>query len=331
MSQTHPLKGFIPSFNVPADTEKILTRNAAKLALGCSNFNLLFHRYIPREAINNDQLVNDKGRTELTVRVWWFQQILSQFSLSEGSEILLLAKARYRRWKAQTHKATSFKLILISPLIVGLGGKGPLEIGITLDHVTGLPFIPGSALKGLARSYALYVLAEKAHVHLAGTDADNDALEQFEKDLLKGKYDLTDDPLEDKHDKLPGAADYRVIFGTQPDAETSSAGQALFYDAVLLGGSGSIFELDVMTPHFKEWYNSGNSGKRPAAPNDADSPNPVQFLTVGAGAQFGFAVGWRGSENPSAHQFARELLEAALQDFGVGSKTAAGYGWFKVS
>lgn len=38
-------------------------------------------------------------------------------------------------------------------IIVGLGAKNALETGISLHHTFGVPFIPGSALKGLAYHY----------------------------------------------------------------------------------------------------------------------------------------------------------------------------------
>jgi CRISPR-associated protein Cmr6 len=43
---------------------------------------------------------------------------------------------------------------LFSRLAVGLGNDSVLETSITLHHTYGVPFIPGSALKGLCSSYA---------------------------------------------------------------------------------------------------------------------------------------------------------------------------------
>ncbi|MCU0476715.1 MAG: type III-B CRISPR module RAMP protein Cmr6 [Anaerolineae bacterium] len=296
-------------YAIPSDTERVLAGTGARLLDECRNFGLLFHRYVPLAAIDGEG--KEQERKE------WYKALVGRSTPSDDLNALI--NATVGRWNAMAKagNAKRFKMNSTSRLIVGLGGKGPLEIGITLDPVTGLPFIPGSALKGVARSYALYVLAEAAKIKLDGTASDNDTLKNFDEALLKGTYDA-----------LGGAADYRLIFGTLPDAEIPSSGKAIFYDAVFLGRGGPIFELDVMTPHFKGWYNSGNSGKPSDPPHDADSPNPVTFLTVGAGAQFAFAVGWRGEPHPTAHQFARELLEVALQDFGIGSKTAAGYGAF---
>lgn len=334
MADKHPTQGFNPSFAVPSDTAKILTRDKAKLALECDNFSLLFHRYIPKEAITKDELLDDRGRTEKMVNVWWFEKILGNFSQHTNQTIAALLKGVTDRWGARMKGTKKFSLILASRLIVGLGGKNPLEIGLTIDQITGLPYIPGSALKGLTRSYALYNIAEILGKKLEGNDNDNKTLTALDEELLRGVWDSS-------NELIPY---YRQIFGAEdlpakdglPKAD-GKAGQAIFHDAVLMGSPQGtpIYGMDVMTPHFKEWYNTGNSskGSPTTAPHDADSPNPIVFLTVNAGCQFAFAVGWRGEketdDSKQAHQFARDLLEMALQEFGIGSKTAAGYGTFK--
>jgi CRISPR-associated protein Cmr6 len=38
-------------------------------------------------------------------------------------------------------------------LVIGLGNSSPIETGLTLHHTYGTPFLPGSALKGLASHY----------------------------------------------------------------------------------------------------------------------------------------------------------------------------------
>jgi len=40
-------------------------------------------------------------------------------------------------------------------MVVGLGQTSILETSMTVDRITGIPIIPGSALKGLAASYAM--------------------------------------------------------------------------------------------------------------------------------------------------------------------------------
>ncbi len=46
-------------------------------------------------------------------------------------------------------------------LVIGLGGEAVLETAITLHHTYGIPYIPGSALKGLAASFAHRKLADE--------------------------------------------------------------------------------------------------------------------------------------------------------------------------
>ena len=65
-------------------------------------------------------------------------------------------QAFFDRWEkmlgecqAKTRKAT-----VKGRMIVGLGDESVLETSIALHHTYGVPYIPGSALKGLASSYA---------------------------------------------------------------------------------------------------------------------------------------------------------------------------------
>lgn len=67
-----------------------------------------------------------------------------------------LYKAFFVRWQkslenagAQTRKAT-----VQGRLAIGLGGESVLETAISLHRTYGVPYIPGSALKGLAAHYA---------------------------------------------------------------------------------------------------------------------------------------------------------------------------------
>jgi CRISPR-associated protein Cmr6 len=70
----------------------------------------------------------------------------------------------YRRHFARWQKALELqgaqcrKATVQGRMAVGLGGEGVLETAITLHRTYGMPFIPGSALKGLAAKFA--------HLHL---------------------------------------------------------------------------------------------------------------------------------------------------------------------
>lgn len=68
-------------------------------------------------------------------------------------------KAFYERWKASLAETgvreTHMREATVSGrLVVGLGNESVLETSISLHRTYGVPFIPGSALKGLASRYA---------------------------------------------------------------------------------------------------------------------------------------------------------------------------------
>jgi CRISPR-associated protein Cmr6 len=116
------------------------------------------------------------------------------------------------------------------------------------------------------------------------------------------------------------------MFGTQ-----EHAGSCVFFDAVVsdLPPEGTLFNPEVMTPHFRSYYEAG--GRENAAPHDADNPNPITFLTVSIGTCFGFAVGSRHDTDPDGvlRKKARQLLKESLTTYGIGAKTSAGYGLFQ--
>lgn len=178
----------------------------------------------------------------------------------------------------QTVEAT-----VLGRMAVGLGAESVLETAIALHRTYGVPYIQGSALKGLA--------AAAAHRHLE------------ESEWRKAKDD----------GKI--GAFHRVLFGDQ-----ESAGYVTFHDALWVPNGDKLpLDLDVMTVHHPDYY----QGKDNAPPADWDSPNPVAF--VSARGRYLLAVTgpeeWVGT--------AMEILADALQNDGIGAKTAAGYGRMK--
>ncbi len=103
---------------------------------------------------------------------------------------------------------------------------------------------------------------------------------------------------------------------------TEQAGSVIFFDALPLDGVARL-QLDVMTPHYPDYYR----GEKP--PTNDQQPIPITFLTV-AETTFAFALAPRTPATASDEiRYARKCLEAALQAYGVGGKTSAGYGYFR--
>lgn len=190
----------------------------------------------------------------------------------------------FERWKKSLQDAGVAKKNMREAkvqgrLAVGLGGASVLETAITLHHTYGVPFIPGSALKGLAASYARNRL-------------DDDAWNK-------------------------GEEAYTVMFG-----DTNSAGYVTFFDALYVPGSGhnrQVLWPDVITVHHKDYY-----GGKDSAPADWDSPTPVPFLS----ATGKYLIALQGDDAWVALAF--DILNAALQEEGVGAKTSSGYGRMRI-
>lgn len=118
------------------------------------------------------------------------------------------------------------------------------------------------------------------------------------------------------------------IFGMAPEpyqgVEKGQSGQVIFWDAIPLPDQKQgLLELDVMNPHFPTYYRT--EGKEP--PAEWDSPIPLYFLAVPAGAEFLFRI-----EGESALRAkAQKWLDLALTQLGIGAKTTLGYGlWVRV-
>ncbi|HLY31600.1 MAG TPA: type III-B CRISPR module RAMP protein Cmr6 [Ktedonobacterales bacterium] len=96
----------------------------------------------------------------------WLSEIASKISgalLPNGGDLRRLHEAWIGRWQALVeawgatengNHPTLFTAKSSGRVIVGLGGPSPLDTDMTLHHVYGLPYLPGSALKGLTHAYA---------------------------------------------------------------------------------------------------------------------------------------------------------------------------------
>ncbi len=173
-------------------------------------------------------------------------------------------------------------------VVVGLGAEGVLENAITLHRAYGVPIIPGSALKGLVAAYAHGRLADKGW----------------------RKPPLELDP------QAPMSA-HEILFGS-----TRRAGYVTFFDALYVQCNVSAARPllpDVLTVHHPTYYQGGEKAEVPA---DWDSPTPIAFIS--ATGRFLVALAGPTQWVDTAY----DILALALDEVGVGGKTAAGYGRF---
>jgi CRISPR-associated protein Cmr6 len=274
----------------------------------CRHPGLILDRFAPQEAFGTGK------RDWLT--------LIAQIEMDAG-----LLKAQRERW-LETVEPTRFNSVPLlqlqtaSRLIVGLGAEHALETAITLDRSSGTPLIPGSALKGVARTFALIGIAQQ----LQFTDEQIEtALNTLDDWLSKAeiKWDTLEDyglsrlDQEQKKTLSDWVETFRSVFGF-----LGAVGRAIFFNASYAGNS-KPFEVDVMTPHFGKYYIER------AAPSDDQNPVPVPYLVVRENQTFWFAVGAKTSSDVQIAKQARFWLREGLIAYGVGAKTAQGYGIFQ--
>lgn len=190
-------------------------------------------------------------------------------------------------------------------LVIGLGAAHPQETSMTLHHIYGIPYIPGSAIKGVTKHWAVQKLA----AHLFQSKNNNDfekTLKEISENLENGKEnDIIVDDIEFN--------DLIKIFGTQ-----KKAGEVIFMDAFPIGDIN--LKMDIMNTHYQDYY----KGDKP--PADWLNPNPIKFLTVEE-TSFQFYL---LSKNQKLLIIAEKLLKEALKESGIGAKTSLGYGLFDI-
>ena len=133
-------------------------------------------------------------------------------------------------------------------LIVGLGGEHVQETNMTFHHIYGIPYVPGSAVKGVLRHWWL------------------DLLQQDQNFLQQNRYFVKS---KDEIDESIALKDpvFLSIFGSP-----EQRGEVQFLDAYPT--EAVHFAIDIMNPHYSKYYN----GSEP--PTDHQDPKPINFLTV---------------------------------------------------
>ncbi|APW46305.1 type III-B CRISPR module RAMP protein Cmr6 [Rhodoferax antarcticus] len=175
-----------------------------------------------------------------------------------------------------------------APFATGLGNEHPIENGFAFLTPYGLPYLAGSGVKGILRR----------------------AMQELSKD---GVYGFTDETI-------------NTLFGPEKidKPEDAQRGALDFWD-VFPSPAGGKLVVEIMTPHFGEYYRGNQT------PHDSGAPVPVSFLAVPAKSDFDFSVVCQPQRLPEALQTQwRRLLDQAFAHafewVGFGAKTSVGYG-----
>jgi CRISPR-associated protein Cmr6 len=231
---------------------------------------------------------------------------LQQFCRTWKSKLGKAAAERLGETAGQLHPATLLRSGIAKPrgrLLVGQGRAAATETSITFHPIWGVPLLPGSALKGIARAELATELSAAAVEEIFGTTDRAGLLTFYDALPVKGEFTLALDGQTPHHGKY---------YGTE-------------------GGSEDAADDGSEDPHQASRGRRKNDEPDSDAPTDADSPVPFSFLTV-VKTEFAVYVGARESNPAAALALEKtwKALTTTLADMGVGGKTSAGYGRFEL-
>lgn len=253
---------------------------------------------------------------------------------------------------------------LTAPLATGLGNPHPVENGFSFLSPYGIPYLPGSGVKGVVRRaaeelalfhnesswtipfvWALFGF-EAGSAYLSGplNDAPDVVKEEAERWCVAFARWLQ---READNDGLLRAWLNRVRSDREDDAGKQGHSSSAMIQS-WVGRSGekprrevhwqgmlrfwdafpdenAQLAVDILNPHHKDYY-EGNS-----TPHDAAQPKPVFFLVVKPGACFRFHIEVKGHEGLLEQLgdwkgLVSEAFAHAFDWLGFGAKTAVGYG-----
>jgi len=200
-------------------------------------------------------------------------------------------------------------LVLESRLVLHLARANVLEnVGLYCDRTTGLLLIPGTAIKGILSTWACWAN------HFNPADG---SFSQFKKEsTIRRNFVATEARLA------------RQILGDNSTDESqlggaSSRGSEHAGDVVFIPGfplSPPRLGLDIVNPHYE------SDGK------DKIRLTPSAFLCIEPGTiwRFAFYVRPGASNADQLITTTKQWITEALTQLGIGAKTAAGYGRFRL-
>ena len=161
------------------------------------------------------------------------------------------------------------------------------KTGFTFDYVSGLPYIPGSSIKGILR----------------------ESIKKYKEDVskylgIKENIDLSISNLID------------MLFGDDQGSNECSNAEVfkrdVFFDAMIIDGDKNkyILKEDFITPHF-----------------EFENPKPIRILALKPEVKIKFYFMMKRDEIGGIACHKRfDLYKGLLLDLGVGAKTNTGYG-----
>jgi CRISPR type III-B/RAMP module RAMP protein Cmr6 len=183
------------------------------------NLSLLFDRFSP--------YIDEPDSRESTQKQKVMEHLISYYPSSIASSDtgdMHIYRYAFNRWKEYLQNSrdiTYFTLLSVAPMVIGLGGQNVHEFGIALQIPWATPYIPGTAVKGVASAFA----------HRCGGD---------------------------EWHKTPCGHSSLALFGGTDENDKSFAGTVDFLPAWWVPDHARPFAKDIITLHNKGYYQQGN-------------------------------------------------------------------------
>lgn len=295
---------------------------------------LRFGMYLPLWGVNRrtqqllwstadiDYAVRGQQREEREIKVENKTFALQQAcKLTPNDKATMAALAQRQSHTAQAcADVLTLEATATAPFTTGLGNEHPLENGFAFLNPYGLPYLPGSGIKGVLRQAA--------------------------RELASGQWGDACGWTEELIHQPPWSDGRKIdlsvldaLFGRETEDGSSDhvRGALSFWDA-LPQIPGDSLSVDIMTPHQSHYYQQKNERKSGSSisPHDSGAPNPISFLTLPPGTHFTFHVRcdmahleWLAPDlahNQRWQTLLTAAFEHAFEWLGFGAKTAVGYG-----
>lgn len=196
-------------------------------------------------------------------------------------------------------------------LLLNLSGSITENAGLAMEYICGVPVIPGSAVKGAARRYAVELLKE-THDAAAHRKLLEDFLAIF--GCVKADFEQTG-----QLKRLLTEEECREI------KPCNRIGLVSFLQAV--PETNPTVTCEVQTPHHGKYMASTDPK---AKATDDELPVPLFFPAVEAGkCAYSFCL--YSPARPDLLETAEEWLTQALTLFGIGAKGTSGFGIFRMN
>jgi CRISPR-associated protein Cmr6 len=198
------------------------------------NFNLLFSHY-PRfdESekkfifyISKDKIKNNRGRDDKwllgnkpeKIKVNGQEKDTDKYRFFAKNKVEKTATQYYDSIANLGYQTQEFSKEPDWRMVIGLGGESVYETGMTLHHIYGFPYIPATAIKGIAHHYATELEKEK----------------KFDKEQIDAIFGVDEKEASDKQAKR---------------------GKIIFFDAFPTGEI--TLSPDIMNNHYPDYYDGG--------------------------------------------------------------------------